>query len=78
MSRKTYRSDDVCFLLRPDDVMAGIETVGAWLDAKHMARSVMKTLFQEKLVLLNGKKKQIQRNRWSLMMNCDCRCRRKK
>lgn len=29
MSRKTYRSDDVCFLLRPDDVMAGIETVGA-------------------------------------------------
>lgn len=56
MSRKTYRSDDVCFLLRPDDVMAGIETVGAWLDAKHMARSVMKTLFQEKLVLLNGKK----------------------
>lgn len=56
MSRKTYRSDDVCFLLRPDDVMAGIETVGAWLDAKQMARSVMKTLFQEKLVLLNGKK----------------------
>lgn len=56
MSRKTYRPDDVCFLLRPEDVAAGIETVGAWLDEKHMARSVMKKLFQEKLVLLNGKK----------------------
>lgn len=56
MSRKTYRSDDVCFLFRPEDTMAGIETVGAWLDAKQMSRSVMKTLFQEKLVLLNGKK----------------------
>lgn len=56
MSRKTYRSDDVCFLLRPEDAMAGIKTVGAWLDAKQMSRSVMKTLFQEKLVLLNGKK----------------------
>ena len=56
MSRKTYRPDDVCFLFRPEDVAAGIETVGAWLDEKHMARSVMKKLFQEKLVLLNGKK----------------------
>ena len=56
MSRKTYRPDDVCFLLRPEDVAAGIETVGAWLDEKHMARSVMKKLCQEKLVLLNGKK----------------------
>lgn len=56
MSRKTYRPDDACFLLRPEDVAAGIETVGAWLDEKHMARSVMKKLFQEKLVLLNGKK----------------------
>lgn len=56
MSRKTYHPDDVCFLLRPEDVAAGIETVGAWLDEKHMARSVMKKLFQEKLVLLNGKK----------------------
>lgn len=56
MSRKTYRPDDVCFLLRPEDVAAGIETVGAWLDEKHMARSVMKKMFQEKLVLLNGKK----------------------
>lgn len=56
MSRKTYRPDDVCFLLRPEDVAAGIETVGAWLDEKHMARSVMKKLFQEKMVLLNGKK----------------------
>lgn len=56
MSRKTYRPDDVCFLLRPEDVAAGIETVGVWLDEKHMARSVMKKLFQEKLVLLNGKK----------------------
>ena len=27
MSRKTYRPDDVCFLLRPEDVAAGIETV---------------------------------------------------
>ena len=56
MSRKTYRPDDVCFLFRPEDVAAGIETVGAWLDEKHMARSVMKKMFQEKLVLLNGKK----------------------
>lgn len=56
MARKTWRSDDVNFLLMPEEVAAGITTVGEWLDAKHMSRSVMKQLFQEKLVLLNGKK----------------------
>ncbi|SUP43776.1 RluA family pseudouridine synthase [Veillonella criceti] len=56
MARKTFRSDDVNFLLMPEDVEAGITTVGEWLDAKHMSRAVMKHLFQDKLVLLNGKK----------------------
>lgn len=56
MARKTFRSDDVNFLLMPEDVASGITTVSEWLDAKQMSRAVMKQLFQEKLVLLNGKK----------------------
>lgn len=63
MARKTWRSDDVNFLLMPEEVAAGITTVGEWLDAKQMSRSVMKQLFQEKLVLLMVKKR-IQRWQW--------------
>lgn len=61
MARKTFRSDDVNFLLMPEDVEAGIMTVGEWLDAKQMSRAVMKHLFQDKLVLLNGKKRILKR-----------------
>ena len=56
MARKTYRADDLCFLLTAPDVEMGISTVGQWLDGKHMARGAMKKLFDEKLVLLNGRK----------------------
>lgn len=56
MARKTYRADDLCFLLTATDVEMGISTVGQWLDGKHMARGAMKKLFEEKLVLLNGRK----------------------
>lgn len=56
MARKTYRPDDLCFLFSSLDQEAGISTVGEWLDAKRMARGAMKKLFEEKLVLLNGKK----------------------
>lgn len=56
MARKTYRPDDLCFLFSSLDQEANISTVGEWLDAKQMARRAMKKLFEEKLVLLNGKK----------------------
>ncbi|WP_298703380.1 RluA family pseudouridine synthase [uncultured Veillonella sp.] len=56
MARKTYRPDDICFLFSSLDQEAGVSSVGEWLDAKRMSRGAMKKLFEEKLVLLNGKK----------------------
>lgn len=53
MARKTKRPDDWVRLITDE---ATNMTLGAWLDTEGYPRSAMKTLFQEKLVLVNDRK----------------------
>ena len=53
MARKTYREDDIVIVLAEGEES---QTVGTVLDARKYPRKTMKSLFDEKLVLLNGRK----------------------
>ncbi len=57
MPRKTYRADDLVWVVTEKDIEAlSQDTLGQFLDVKKMARKSISRLLDEKLVLLNGKK----------------------
>lgn len=56
MARKTLREDDIVLVCTENHIASGLTTTGQILDAYHMPRKGMKKLFDEKQVLLNGKK----------------------